>query len=166
MSPVKPSDDGTALKAKSKKGGARPGAGRKPGSKNVIRAPISLKKLSEAGVDPLEEAIKLFKVAKSDAARAQTMMLQGAKEPGHENRYRWSMEYALKCLAVIMPYKYAKLAPIDALGAPVTEGGTTLNLNITDARQQFVALLNREVDRFAQAGTASGSSRPALIPAN
>ena len=156
MSSEKPSDDGTKQIVKRNKGG------RPRGSKNIRRAPITLKKLSEAGVDPLDEAIKLFKVAKSDAARAQTMMREGAKEKGHENRYRWSMEFALKCLAVILPYRHAKLAPIDAFGAPVPENGPTYNLNVTDARQNFVALLNSEVDRFVKAGATTGSDRPAL----
>jgi len=169
MPPSEPLDDGNELKRKSKRGGSRPGSGRKPGSKNVRRAPVSLKKLDEAGVDPLLELITLFKVANNDAVisrpRVETRMVEGKATEvvvGNKGDYRWAMEYAAKILLGIMPYQYAKLAPIDQLGAPVPANGPTYNVNLNDARQQFVALVNREIARLEGPGSTGSGDRAAV----
>lgn len=155
-----PNDPGPELKVKSKRGGARPGAGRKKGRPNgaitAKRTVPSVKKLTEAAIDPLLEAIDLYKAAKSRAARSQPQYNDEGimVSAGNVQDYRWAMEFGLKCLAVMLPYKYPKLAPVDRLGVAVPE--TQVNVTVTDARQQLIALFNRELGRLR--GSDGGAS--------
>lgn len=151
-------------------GGRPKGAKAKGPRAPQIRSQLAIKRMDEAGIDPMQELMNLYKVVSNDAVLARPRFEDVKGEDGktievmrgNPEHYHWAVDRAIHALLGLMPYKYPKYAPIDRAGLAVAQ--TQVNVSVTDARQQLIALVTGEVDRVRKLAATAGSA-PAPQPA-